>query len=218
MTKQLPSKISRRRLTIPAVAAGAVGSVAIAASMGASLSGLTATITNSLNTSSSASMAIQETSGAVQCNSYDTTTTCDSINKYGGLATPLAPGASKTTTVTFKNAGQVAVGTSTLAPGTCTAAATAATGATTPTTPNTTAGNLCSVLQVQVFKGADNTGTSLYNGALSAFTANVDLGTLAVNATQAYTFVVTLPNSTAAVNNSVRGQSVSQPLVWTYNQ
>ena len=212
MTKHSAAKTSRR-LTLPAIAGGVVGSVAIAASMGASLSGLTASITNSTNTSSSSTLAVQETSGLAQCNSYDSTTTCDTINKYGG--TTLAPGASKTTTVSFKNAGQTAIGTSTLVPTACSASSAGVTGSTTPTTPNSSAGNLCSVLQVAVYKGADSSTTALYSGSLSGFTTTQNLGALAVNATQAYTFVVTLPGT---ATTAVQGQSVNQPLTWNFNQ
>ena len=206
---------TRRRLTLPALTAGAVGSVAIAASMGASLSGLTATITNSTNTSSSATIAVQETSGGATCNSYDSSANCEAINKYGGMATPLVPGGSKSTTVTFKNTGQVAVGTSTLSQVGCQAFSTAAVGATTPTSPNTSAGNLCSVLQVAVYKGADSSTTALYNGSVAGFTTTLNLGTLAGNATQSYTFVVTLPSS---ATTATQGQYVTQPLYWYFNQ
>ena len=205
----------RRRFTGAAIATGVAGSVALAVSMGVSLSGYAATITNSLNTSSSSALAVSETSGAATCNSYDTTATCSTINKYGGTTTPLNPGQSRSTTVTFNNTGSVAVGSATLAPGTCVATSTGATGSTTPSTPNTTAGNLCSVLQVAIYKGTTDTGTVVYNGSLSAFTATQTLDPIAVAANQAYTFKVTLPS---AATTAIQGQQVSQPLAWTFNQ
>lgn len=211
----------RRRFTALALGTGLAGSLAIALSMGASLSSLTATINNSVNTAASATMAITETgtTGATgTCNSYDTTATCSTINKYGGTGTPLVPGASQTQVVTFTNTGNVPVGSSSLTPSACVAATVvpAVPGATTPTTPNTSAGNLCSVLNIAVYKGATATGTALYNGPASGFTAPVTtLGSIAAGASQAYTFVVALPQ---AATNAVQGQTVSQPLGWTFNQ
>ncbi len=209
------SLTSRPRLTGAAVATGLAGSLALALSLGASVSAFTATITNSVNTSASAALAVSETSGAATCNSYDTTATCSTINKYGGVGSPLAPGQSRTTTVTFNNTGSVAVGSATLAPGACVATTTGATGSTTPTTPNTTAGNLCSVLQVAVYKGATDTGIASFTGSLSAFAATQTLDPIAVAAGQAYTFKVTLPS---AATTAIQGQQVSQPLTWTFNQ
>ncbi len=205
----------RRRLTGAAVATGLAGSMALALSLGASVSAFTATITNSINTSASAALAVTETSGAATCNSYDATATCSTINKYGGVGSPLAPGQSRTTTVTFNNTGTVAVGSATLAPGACVATTTGTSGSTTPTTPNTTAGNLCSVLQVAVYKGATDAGTVVYNGSLAAFTATATVDPIAVAASQAYTFKVTLP---ASATTTIQGQQVSQPLTWTFNQ
>ena len=207
----------RRRLTPVAILAGVAGTLVIALSLGASFSGLIAVITNTTNTASTAALAITETGTGGTCNSYDTTASCSTINKYGGTATPLVPGGSQTTTVTFTNNGTVPVTTSNLAPGTCVATAVAVTGGTTPTTPNTTAGNLCSVINVAFYKGATATGTPLYTGSAAGFTATIQLGALAVGAgaAQAYTFVVSLP---AAATTAVQGQQISQPLVWTFNQ
>lgn len=194
---------------------GLGGSLALALSMGSSLSALTATITNTTNTAATAAMAIKETSGAATCNSYDATTTCSGINKYGGTASPLLPGGSQTVTVNFENTGSVAATSGTLAPATCVATSTGATGSSTPSTPNTTPGNLCSVLQVKVYKAASATGATSYDGALSGFTSSVALGALAAGANQSWTFVVSLPGS---ATTAVQGQQVSQQLAWTYNQ
>jgi hypothetical protein len=205
----------RRRFTPVAMVAGLAGTVAIALSMSGSLSGLVATITNSTNTAASAAIAISETSGGSTCNSYDTTATCSTINKYGGTTTPLVPGGSQTVTVQFANTGNVAVSTSTLTPGTCVATSTGSVGSTTPTTPNTTSGNLCSVLNIAVYKGATATGTALYNGSAASFGSAVTLSALAAGANQSYTFVASLPSS---ATTAVQGQQISQPLTWTFNQ
>lgn len=210
-----PAPQRRRRLVPAALLAGMSGTVVIALTLGVSLSGLVATITNTTNTAAAAAMAIQETSGANTCNSYDATSTCSTINKYGGTATPLVPGGSQTVTVTFKDVGTVAASASSLTPGACVATATGVVGGTTPTTPNTTAGNLCSVMNIAVYAGATATGTPLYTGSAAGFTAAVTLGALTAGASQAYTFVASLP---ATATTAVQGQQISQPLTWTYSQ
>lgn len=204
-----------RRFAASTLAVGLIGSAALATSMGATLSGFTASITNSANTAASATLAIEETSGATTCRSYDATATCSTINKYGGTATPLMPGGSRTTTVTFTNVGTANAGSATLAPGACTATSTGAVGATTPTSPSTTSGNLCSVVNVAVYKAATATGSPLYNGSAAGFSSVINLDPLASSAAQPYTFVVSLPT---AATTAVQGQQVSQPLVWTFNQ
>jgi hypothetical protein len=205
----------RRRFTPLAIGAGLAGTLAISLSLGASLSGLIATITNTTNTAATAALAIAETSGPNTCNSYDTTTTCATINKYGGTVTPLVPGGSQTVTVQFADTGTVAASTGTLTPGICAATATGVLGGTTPTTPNTSAGNLCSVINIAVYKGTTATGTALYTGSAAAFTAVVNLTGLAAGANQSYTFVTSLP---ATATTAVQGQQISQPLTWTFNQ
>lgn len=209
-----------RQVTLATIGAGLAGTAAIALSMTGSLSGFVATITNSSNTAATASMAIVETSGASTCNSYDTTATCSTIDKYGGTATPLVPGGSQTVTVKFANTGTVPVASSALTAGNCVATSTGAVGGTTPTTPNTDPGNLCSQLTVKVYAAATATGTPIYTGSAAALNpAPIALGALATGvgptASQSYTFVTSLP---AAATTAVQGQKVSQPLVWTFNQ
>ncbi len=208
-------RFSRFGLTLGAAVAG---SLALALSMGTSLAAFTATITNTTNTATSGALSIRETStvGGVTstCNSYDATATCSTINKYGGTALPINPGGSQTTTVTMANVGTTAAATAALQGGTCVATATAGAGAATPTTPNTTAGNLCSVLVLNVYAAATATGTPIYTGSPAAFTASITLGALATAATQSYTFVISLPTS---ATSAVQGQTVSQPMTWTYN-
>ena len=204
-----------RRFTPGAIIAGILGTLAIALSLGASLSAYTATILNNNNTAASGTLAITETRGAATCNSYDATATCSTINKYGGTATPLVPGGSQTVTVNFANTGTVAVGSSNLTPAACVASTVPGPGATTPTTPNTSAGNLCSVVNIAVYKASTATGTALYNGPASGFTAVVNTGTLAAGANQDYTFVVSLP---AGATTAVQGQSISQNLTWNFSQ
>lgn len=93
-----------------------------------------ATITNSANTAVTAKAVIlSETSGATTCSSSDVpatnASTCTTINKYGGTATPLTPGAGATTTmVTFKNIGLANASSFTLTPGSCSQSPAAGTG------------------------------------------------------------------------------------------
>jgi hypothetical protein len=212
------SSPGRRRFTPIAVGAGLAGTLAISLSLGASLSGLVATITNTTNTAATAALAIQETSGANTCNSYDATATCSTINKYGGTTTPLVPGGSQTVTVAFANKGTVPVTTSSLTPSACVATSTGAVGGTTPTTPNTSAGNLCSVINIAIYSGTTATGTPLFTGAASAFTTAISLGTLPVSgsaSTESFTFVTSLPST---ATTAVQGQQISQVLTWTFNQ
>lgn len=205
----------RRRSKFAIIGAGAVGTAVLALSASGTLSAFVATITNSSNTAATASMAITETSGTATCNSYDTTATCTTIDKFGGTATPLVPGGAQTVTVKFANTGTVPVASSALTPGTCVATSTGAVGGTTPATPNSDPGNLCSALNVKVYAAATATGTPIYSGSPSGFTPVTTLGALAAGANQSYTFVTSLP---AAATTAVQGQKVSQPLVWTFSQ
>lgn len=205
----------RRRITPIALVAGLAGTLVIALSLGASLSGFIATITNTNNTAASATLAIQETSGASTCNSYDSTTTCSTINKYGGTASPMAPGGSQTVTVNFANNGTLNSTAGTVVPGTCVATSTGATGGQAPTSPNTSAGNLCSVMTITVYKAATATGSPIYSGSAAAFTSSIALGSLAAGANQSYTFVASLPST---ATTAVQGQQISQQLTWNFNQ
>lgn len=215
MTQPFPPRPLRRRLSVASVAVGAVGSTALAVSMGATLSGFTASITNDTNTAASAALAVEETRGGATCRSYDATATCSTINKYGGTTTPLVPGQSQTTTVTFTNTGSVDVASSTLTPGACSATSTGVTGAVTPPATTTDPGNLCSVLRVAIYKASSATGSPIVDSTAASLTSAVTLGALAKGAAQDYTFVVTLPS---AATTAVQGQRVSQPLTWTFSQ
>ncbi len=206
----------RRRITGVALVTGAAGSLIVALSLGASLSGFVATITNSTNTASTAALAITETGTGGTCNSYDTTTSCTTINKYGGVTTPLLPGGSQTQVVTFTNKGTAAAASSSLTPGSCVATTAGGLGSTTPPGTVTDPKNLCSVLNIAVYKGSVATGTKLYDGSAALFTGTTpaDLGPLTTATPQAYTFVVSLPSTATTL---VQGQQVSQPLAWTFN-
>lgn len=211
----------RRRFAPAAIIAGSVGAIALSLSLTGALSGFVATITNSNNTVAAASMAITETGGnpSATCNSFDATSNCSTINKYGGTTTPLVPGgASQTTTVTFKNTGTVPVSSATLVGGTCSASVlSGVSGAVTPSPAPTATNNLCSVMNIVVYAGSNASGTAIYNGSAAGFQGgsnNLNL-TLAAGASQAYTFVASLP---ANATTAVQGQQISQPMTWTFNQ
>lgn len=215
MSQLLTARPRLRRATAASVAVGVVGSVGLAVSLGATLSGFTASIANPTNTAASAALAVEETSGGATCRSYDATATCSTINKYGGTTTPLVPGQSQTTTVTFTNTGSVDVASGTLTPGACSATSTGVTGAVTPPATTTDPGNLCSVLRVAIYQASSATGSPVFDGTVASLTSPVSLGALAKGTAQDYTFVVTLPS---AATTAVQGQRVSQPLSWTFSQ
>lgn len=209
MSTQNTENTKRRRLAPAVVAAGALGTAVLALSMTGTLSAFTAAITNSVNTTGLGTLTMQETSGAITCNSTDgnstNTATCATINKYGGQT--LVPGGSSTTTVSIKNTGTATPTTFTLTPGACTQSGTAPAGVTAAT-------DLCSQVTVKLYAAATATGTPIYSGSLTGWAnAAQSLTTLAGNAAQAYTFVVSTPSS---LGNTYQNQSVSQPLVWQF--
>ena len=73
--------------------------------------GLVAQIKNTVNSTKTGSIVLEESSGGVTCVSTDGTGNvyeCETINKYGGEDSPLAPGgAGNTTTITLKNTGSL---------------------------------------------------------------------------------------------------------------
>lgn len=194
----------RRRLTPLAIITGVVSAVILALSMNSSLAAFTASITNSINTVSTGSLIMQETSGTSVCTSTDganNSYTCTTINKYGGTTTPLAPGGSATTTVTIKNTGTVPATTFTLAPQGCTQSGTG------------TATDFCTQVKISisqggtVFTAANATLTSIAN---TTFTLAAPL---APGASSVFVFTVSLP---VGLGNTYQNLTASQPLIWTF--
>ena len=150
---------------------------------------------------------------------FSNTSTCTEINKYGGTATALTPGAphaSQTTSVTFTNIGSGPASKLVLTPGSCTQVPVAGTG--TPVNP----ANLCAAgasdlnLNLTCVDGATTTGTAYtdlaYNGPLGGFTAaKTHTATIAKNGQVTCTFVVSL---SAAASPLDGGITISQPLQW----
>lgn len=202
----LRSRISKTAFVPSVIAAGAVGTAALALATTGTLSAFAASITNSVNTATVGQVVLQETNadGSVTCTSTDSATnaaTCTTINKYGGQT--LAPGGSTTTTVKLTNLGSVTPASFTLTPGTCSQAGTPPVG--------TAATDLCAKLTLTVYAAATATGTPIYTGSLSGFTSAVNLTPPAASATQPYTFVVAVPST---LDNTYQGLTASQPLTW----
>jgi hypothetical protein len=183
-----------------------------------------AVITNSTNSAATAQAVIlQEAQGATTCLSSASTTnssTCATINKYGGVAVPLTPGTNQTATVTFTNVGSANASSFVLAPGTCSQSPTAGTG----TVPAT---NLCTSADLTVAVScspgstysAGSAWTDLVYAAAVPPTATkthtASAGDLNVSATWTCQFTVALA---AAAPVSAQGIVVSQALAWTLNK
>ena len=203
-----------RRFTPAAVLAGAVGSIALAASMTGTLSAFTASINNTVNTTAAGTLSMQEQNGAgtTTCNSTDAGTistnaaTCATINKYGG-STTMVPGTPTTTNITIKNTGTIAASTFTLTPAACTQF--------TNGTPNGTATDFCAQLTVVIKSGA----TTIYSGTAAALgtggvlTLPAGVAPVAPGATVPFTFTTTLA---AGAGNTYQGLGASQGLTWTF--
>jgi hypothetical protein len=196
-----------RRLAGPAILAGGIiGSVVLALSLTGTLSAFTASIANSVNTTTVGTLVMKEVSGANTCTSTDSTTnaaTCATINKYGGQT--LLPGGSSTTTVTITNQGTATPTSFTLTPGTC-----AQTGGVAGITPAT---DFCTQVSLKIYAAATATGSPIFTGTLASLTAQT-LTALAPAAAQPYTFVVSTPGT---LGNSYQGLSAAQTLTWAFS-
>lgn len=134
--------------------------------------------------------------------------TCTTINKYGNNGVDvldMAPGSTKSTTVTLTNSGGAAGTTFTLGVASCASAFQSPLSGT-PASPDT----LCESLQV----GVICTGGATLNiapGPMSAFTGG-SLGGLGQGATTTCVFTVSLPSNASPL---VAGQTATQDLTWT---
>ncbi|WP_409484280.1 hypothetical protein [Arsenicicoccus dermatophilus] len=197
-----------RRPTL--VTAGALGTAALALSASGTLSGFTASITNSTNTGGVGSLVMQETGpdgngGTATCltTASATSATCATINKYGGdLNMNTTSNATKVTAIAIKNAGTMNAGTFTLTPGACTLTNTAS---------NT--GDLCTEAVVTIKQD----GTQIFTGTPAALASGGPLTLATTNVTAGGTSNVEITFATTAATDAVQGESVSQPLTWTFN-
>ncbi|GAB3499495.1 hypothetical protein [Flexivirga lutea] len=204
----LRSRLSKLPVAPSVVVAGVLGTTALALTTTGTLSAFAASIQNTVNTTTTGSLVLQEqnSDGSVTCLSTDGNTTnaatCSTINKYGGQS--LAPGGSTTTTVKLTNQGSVTPKTFTMTPGNCTQSG-APQGVPAAT-------DFCSKVNLNVYAAATATGTPIYTGSLDTFTTTPQtLTALAPKASQAYTFVVSMP---ANLGNGHQGLTASQPMTW----
>lgn len=215
LSEHIPAaKTKRARFAPLTIATGVLGAVLLSVSMSGTLSGFVASITNSANTAATGALVMQEqNAGAtVTCLSTDlgsvstNTSTCSSINKFGG-STTMYPGNTVSTPITIKNVGTVAASTFTLTPGaTCTQSNNGAL--------NGTATDLCAKLNVVITSGAltvfSGTAASLAGALPAAFTMPA---APAAGVSVPFTIAVTL---SSAAGNTYQGLAASLPLTWTF--
>lgn len=158
-------------------------------------------------------MTEKSADGQITCNSTDNTSntaTCATINKYGGTATPIAPGGSQTTTIKISNTGTIPATSFTVKGGTC--ASTNMTGAAASGT-----GNLCDKMNVEIKSGA----TTIFTGTAKSFEttaavnilAKISKAEIAKGAEETFTIKVSLP---ADAGNEFQGKQISQPITWQF--
>jgi hypothetical protein len=230
MSSTTPAPRRGHRRFAPVVwAASAVSAAVLILGVNGTLSAWTsAVITNDTNTVKTADALILKevgpdgtaahtsqtcfsSQGAGASNTY----TCSTINKYGGITSPLAPGGSSTTDVTFTNAGSAAGTNFRLAGGACTQAPVAGSG-------SPAAANVCTngelTVAVSCSNGATYASGSAWTDLVYAAGAPGSLGTLnhpaALASASSWTcrFTVALG---AAANPTDQGITVTQPLTWT---
>ena len=204
----------RVRFAPIAIGSGVVATVLLCLTMSGTLAGFTASINNTNNSAASGSLVMQEqnSTASVTCLSTDggsvstNTSTCATINKFGG-STSMVPGQLVTTTVTIKNIGSAAASTFTLTPGaTCTQSNNGAL--------NGSAIDLCAKLNLVI----TNTTTSqvVYTGTLAGL-AGASAITItsppAAGVLNTFTFGLTL---NASAGNSYQGLQASLPLTWAF--
>ena len=154
------------------------------------------------------------------CRSSDTpatnSSTCTTINTYGGVSSPLVPGGSQTTDVTFTNLGSANASGFALAPGTCTSSPSS--GTPTPTNLCTASGEL--TIAVSCSAGATYSAAAAWTdlgyaaGVAPTVTKThaVAAGDLNAGAVWSCRFTATL-SATASVLD--QGVTLTQPLTWT---
>lgn len=215
----------RRGAGTPLLVACGVAVAVLALGTSGTLSSWTsAIIGNDTNTAATATaVVLKEASGSTTCISSSTaanSSTCSTINKYGGTGTPMLPGGSQSVDVTFSNTGGANASSFVLAPGACTQTPTAGTG--TPT-----AANLCTngdlTVAVSCSPGATYASASAWTDLIYAAAApptatkthTASAGDLNVSSSWTCRFTVALSSSAAVAD---QGIMVSQPLTWTLNK
>lgn len=214
----------RSRESLPWIG-GAVAALILTLGVNGTLSSWTsAMITNSSNTAATAQAVIlQEVQGANTCQSSADVTnsyTCTTINKYGGTASPLLPGASQVSTVTFTNVGSANATTFAMAAGSCSQTPTAGSG-TVPATNLCTSGDLTVGVSCSAGSSysAGTAWTDLVYSAAAPPTATKTHNAVAgdLNAAAVWTCQFTVALS-ASAPVAAQGISVTQPLTWTLSK
>ncbi|MCW2753006.1 MAG: hypothetical protein JWQ32_417 [Marmoricola sp.] len=182
-----------------------------------------AVIGNDTNTVATATAVIlQEVGPSATCLSSSgvgNSFTCSTINKYGGVTTPLTPGANQVTDVVFSNVGSSAASSFVLTRGTCTQNPTAGSG-------SPAANNICTngelTVAISCSDGATyNAGTAWSDlkyvaGAPASIGATLThTATIAASASFTCRFTVALDSAASVLD---QGITASQPLTWTLNK
>ena len=122
----IATQVGQGKKRIGLISTGIVGALLVAFTFTPTFAGFAASIQNTINSASTGTLTMKETSGTYTCNSTDgagattNSATCSTINKYGGTSTPLvAGGPAQTTNITLQNTGSVAATSFSLNPGTC---------------------------------------------------------------------------------------------------
>jgi hypothetical protein len=206
-------------------AGGGVAALVLTLGVNGTLSSWTqAIITNDTNTVATAGAPIlKEASGATTCYSSASSTnssTCSTINKYGGTASPLTPGTSQTVDVTFTDVGSIAGSSFVLAPAACSQNPAAGSG--TPAANNVcTNGDL--TVAVSCSNGSTYTAGSAWVDLVStaaspstfAGTTYTHAAGLAAGASATCRFTVSLIGGAGILS---QGITVSQVMSWTLNK
>ncbi|TNM39487.1 hypothetical protein FHP29_11370 [Nocardioides albidus] len=224
-------RADRRRLR-PGPRGLVLGACAVAAtlmvlSVNGTLSDWTSAIlSNDTNTVASTTAVILQEVGpdgtashsSQTCRSSDgvaNTSTCTTINKYGGTSTPLAPGGSQVADVVFTNLGAANGSSFVLTPGTCTSS---------PSTGTPTPNNLCTTdltVAVSCSNGSTYAPGSAWTdlvypaGAASSIPTLTHAAGLAAGASATCRFTVALPANASVLD---QGVTVSHPLSWTLSK
>lgn len=215
MSETTNQKKNHRRVAVPAVIAGGIGSLLLAFSMTPTFSALSAAIQNTADTAGTGTLVMQESNsdGSVLCTSTDggsvstNSATCATINKYGGNLA-MVPGQNATTTLSIKNIGTVPASSFSLTGGACVQSNNG--------TSNGTATNLCDKVNVVIKSGTtaiySGTATGLATGSTDIFN-KLSITTLAAGGSIPLTVSATID---ASVGNTYQGLKISQPMTWTF--
>ncbi len=211
--------MTQNRTRVALVVTGAIASLLIGFTLTPTFAAIVASIQNSTNTASTGTLTMKETSGTYTCNSTDgsgsttNTATCASINKYGGTANALVPGAAPVTTdITIQNTGSLAATSFGLTPGACVQSPVSGASF------SGSASDLCDKINVTIKSGSVTifTGTagSLATGGQVNLLTALSKTSIAPNESVPLSISVSLDSSAGATYQALQ---ISQPLTWTFS-